>query len=194
MWGRRFRLPTQPLGAKPCEGSILRRIHDVGIGSSAGDCAPAPSHTTGRAVFRIRRLNSAAHRRKNPMASGNRLREGPHCSTQTANSLRCRDAPRTPDAGDQLFARGSGDSGPPCGVPSSLVTTTPSTIAPRRRNFRISPNTRQNPPMSLQIEQEIQTLLCKEGRLTTESSSKINRNQRVKPELRPNAFYLSESE
>ena len=30
------------------------------IGSSAGDCAPAPSHTTGRAVFRIRRLNAAA--------------------------------------------------------------------------------------------------------------------------------------
>ena len=31
-----------------------------GIGSSDGDCAPSPSHTTGRAVFRIRRLNSAA--------------------------------------------------------------------------------------------------------------------------------------
>ena len=30
------------------------------IGSGAGDCAPAPSHTTGRAVFRIRRLNAAA--------------------------------------------------------------------------------------------------------------------------------------
>jgi hypothetical protein len=30
------------------------------IGWSAGDCAPAPSHTTGRAVFRIRRLNPAA--------------------------------------------------------------------------------------------------------------------------------------
>ena len=27
------------------------------IGSGAGDCAPAPSHTTGRAVFRIRRLD-----------------------------------------------------------------------------------------------------------------------------------------
>ena len=27
------------------------------IGSSDGDCAPPPSHTTGRAVFRIRRLN-----------------------------------------------------------------------------------------------------------------------------------------
>ncbi len=32
----------------------------AGIGSSAGDCAPAPSHTTGYAVFRIRRLNPAA--------------------------------------------------------------------------------------------------------------------------------------
>lgn len=29
------------------------------IGSGAGDCAPAPSHTTGRAVFRIQRLNAA---------------------------------------------------------------------------------------------------------------------------------------
>jgi len=28
----------------------------VEIGSSDGDCAPSPSHTTGRAVFRIRRL------------------------------------------------------------------------------------------------------------------------------------------
>ncbi len=28
------------------------------IGSSAGDCAPAPSHTTGRTVFSIRRLES----------------------------------------------------------------------------------------------------------------------------------------
>jgi predicted nucleic acid-binding protein len=37
---------------------------DVGrapsIGSSDGDCAPPPSHTTGHAVFRIRRLNPAA--------------------------------------------------------------------------------------------------------------------------------------
>jgi hypothetical protein len=30
------------------------------IGSSDGDCAPSPSHTTGHAVFRIRRLNPAA--------------------------------------------------------------------------------------------------------------------------------------
>ncbi len=30
------------------------------IGSGDGDCAPAPSHTTGRTVFRIRRLDPAA--------------------------------------------------------------------------------------------------------------------------------------
>src|SRR5713226_8344695 len=35
----------------------------------------------------------------------------------------------------------SGDSGPPCGVPSSLAITTPSTIAPRRKNFPINPST-----------------------------------------------------
>jgi hypothetical protein len=35
------------------------RIH---IGSSDGDCAPSPSHTTGHAVFRIRRLNAAVYR------------------------------------------------------------------------------------------------------------------------------------
>jgi hypothetical protein len=29
------------------------------IGSSDGDCAPSPSHTTGHAVFRIRRLKQA---------------------------------------------------------------------------------------------------------------------------------------
>jgi ferredoxin len=29
------------------------------IGSGDGDCAPPPSHTTGRAVFRIRRLKPA---------------------------------------------------------------------------------------------------------------------------------------
>jgi hypothetical protein len=30
------------------------------IGSGAEDCASTPSHTTGRAVFRIQRLNAAA--------------------------------------------------------------------------------------------------------------------------------------
>ena len=34
--------------------------HFQKIGSGAEDCASAPSHTTGRAVFRIRRLNAAA--------------------------------------------------------------------------------------------------------------------------------------
>jgi hypothetical protein len=31
------------------------------IATSEGDCAPSPSHTTGRAVFSIRRLNPAAY-------------------------------------------------------------------------------------------------------------------------------------
>ena len=39
-----------------------------------------------------------------------------------------------------MFAS-SGDSGPPCGVPSSLRTATPSTIAPRRRYAPISRST-----------------------------------------------------
>ena len=36
--------------------ATIRRM----IGSSDGDCAPSPSHTTVRTVFRIRRLNAAA--------------------------------------------------------------------------------------------------------------------------------------
>ncbi len=36
------------------------------IGSGTGDCAPAPSHTTGRTVFRIRRLDPAAYRAARP--------------------------------------------------------------------------------------------------------------------------------
>ncbi|MBM3823883.1 MAG: hypothetical protein FJ404_13530 [Verrucomicrobia bacterium] len=43
----------------PGQGRCIQRL-SVLIGSGAGDCAPAPSHTTGRAVFRIRRLNAAA--------------------------------------------------------------------------------------------------------------------------------------
>ena len=31
------------------------------IGSGDGDCVPAPSHTTGRTLFRIRRLDPAAY-------------------------------------------------------------------------------------------------------------------------------------
>src|SRR5208283_789030 len=71
------------------------------IGSGAGDCAPAPSHTTGRAVFRIRRLNSAAHRRKigwhnETEVSKDRVGQG------SLHTARCRDAPRTPGAGSHL--------------------------------------------------------------------------------------------
>src|ERR1017187_4492507 len=40
-----------------------------------------------------------------------------------------------------MFAS-SGDSGPPCGVPSTLLTTTPSTMAPARRYRPLSFNTR----------------------------------------------------
>jgi hypothetical protein len=55
---------------KPCGSSAISRSVAMSplslarwmapTGSGAGDCAPAPSHTTGRAVFRIRRLNAAA--------------------------------------------------------------------------------------------------------------------------------------
>ncbi len=38
--------------------SLPRLLAADWIGSSAGDCAPAPSHTTGRTVFSIRRLES----------------------------------------------------------------------------------------------------------------------------------------
>src|ERR1022692_1457603 len=40
-----------------------------------------------------------------------------------------------------MFAS-NGDSGPPCGVPSTLLATTPSTIAPARRYRPMSFNTR----------------------------------------------------
>jgi len=46
------KLSESPLGLRPA-----REQRDEAIGSSAGDCAPAPSHTTVRTVFRIRRLN-----------------------------------------------------------------------------------------------------------------------------------------
>jgi hypothetical protein len=44
----------------------------------------------------------------------------------------------------------SGDSGPPCGVPSVLAVTMPSCIIPASRNRRISFNTRtsRTPPLS----------------------------------------------
>jgi hypothetical protein len=44
--------------------SLGRFFHLPAIGSSDGDCAPPPSHTTGCAVCRIRRLNSAAYCRR----------------------------------------------------------------------------------------------------------------------------------
>jgi len=48
--------------------------------------APAPAHATGRAVFRIRRLNSASLvvSLKDVMASGKLLREGPRWSSWVA--------------------------------------------------------------------------------------------------------------
>src|ERR1039457_6696526 len=62
--------PTLPLGLSRTLVNIIPRtgrsphLFVVGwailIGSSDGDCAPPPSHTTGHAVFRIRRLNPAA--------------------------------------------------------------------------------------------------------------------------------------
>jgi hypothetical protein len=53
--------PAAQVAAKvPCVPSRLTlRVHLSLIGSGAEDCASAPSHTTGRAVFRIRRLNAA---------------------------------------------------------------------------------------------------------------------------------------
>src|ERR1039458_384926 len=50
------------LFAQPCRS--LQHHFEAGgvvwaIGSGYGDCAPTPSHTTGHAVFRIRRLKSA---------------------------------------------------------------------------------------------------------------------------------------
>jgi len=68
-------LPTNSLLVAPREGLI---------GWSAGDFAPTPSHTTGRAVFRIRRLNAAVllhgDRKigwnKKPVLSQDRVLEG----------------------------------------------------------------------------------------------------------------------
>jgi len=59
----------QQNGLEPSVSSTQKQSARVGsgfhIGSSDGDYAPSPSHTTGRAVFRIRRLNPAALRRGN---------------------------------------------------------------------------------------------------------------------------------
>ena len=71
IYGREFatRFFQLRLAATPCVSLRLPSSAPIGsfhptrfcpcwahIGSSAGDCAPAPSHTTGRAGFRIRRL------------------------------------------------------------------------------------------------------------------------------------------
>jgi radical SAM protein len=58
---RAFEATGNPLASDPL---CTHEPRTLAIGWSAGDCAPAPSHTTGRAVFRIRRLNSAAVRCK----------------------------------------------------------------------------------------------------------------------------------
>jgi len=50
------------------------------IGSSGGDCAPPPSHTTGHAVFRIRRLNQPLSLRQASMERGSPLVLGRRCS------------------------------------------------------------------------------------------------------------------
>jgi len=47
---------VKPKGARKNNSAFVDRPT---IGSGDGDCAPAPSHTTGRAVFRIRRLKQA---------------------------------------------------------------------------------------------------------------------------------------
>ena len=44
--------------AAQCVPQRFRDVDGSVIGSGAGDCAPAPSHTTGRTVFSIRRLES----------------------------------------------------------------------------------------------------------------------------------------
>ena len=78
--GFAFRFLQLHLAATPCGSARVGPITSLGIfhpldtahvgrtsgdflvadwiGSSAGDCAPAPSHTTGRTVFSIRRLES----------------------------------------------------------------------------------------------------------------------------------------
>ena len=49
-----------PKGGQRFSLSPGERYAFSAIGSGAEDCASAPSHTTVRAVFRIRRLNAAA--------------------------------------------------------------------------------------------------------------------------------------
>jgi hypothetical protein len=59
--GRSVKRRMSAISSSPQTDPLLGCIPEsLVIGSGAGDCAPAPSHTTGRAVFRIRRLNAAA--------------------------------------------------------------------------------------------------------------------------------------
>ena len=63
--GSRLAIPREP-GYQTIEQPLFSARLLTGprctemIGSGTGDCAPAPSHTTGRTVFRIRRLDPAA--------------------------------------------------------------------------------------------------------------------------------------
>src|SRR6266853_5948806 len=53
-----YPLPRRKSRVRPHDGGDVALCKGM-IGSGAGDCAPAPSHTTGRAVFRIWRLDRA---------------------------------------------------------------------------------------------------------------------------------------
>ena len=67
---REFQQIQNYIEENPVRAGLVREAHEYrwssaatatrAIGSSDGDCAPPPSHTTGHAVFRIRRLNQAA--------------------------------------------------------------------------------------------------------------------------------------
>ena len=59
------------------------------IGSGTGDCAPAPSHTTGRTVFRIRRLDRRQVSPQGRQAAGNRLPPAP-CASRSVGSFAAR--------------------------------------------------------------------------------------------------------
>ena len=74
---------TASTAASNCDGGSSRNHRSPTIGSSAGDCAPTPSHTTGHTVFRIRRLNPAAlpscreiRRHHKPITQQSTLRQG----------------------------------------------------------------------------------------------------------------------
>jgi len=76
--------PTQ-LSKTRGENSSSLTVYRIRSGGVTGIAPPSPSHTTGRAVFRIRRLNSAATSPQGPMASGNRFsEEGPRFSAPFA--------------------------------------------------------------------------------------------------------------